>query len=305
MNKEEKIKVAWICDYNQFAGEGSGAELSEKAVIEEGIRKGYSIDLVLPNTPAINEVHRADLVIIGSTTRFSRQYLAKVSETTEYVMFLHDMSPICSWRAFYPDLPKCKKTCPNLDFTKKLLLNSSLNIFLTPLHYRVWCRVIPELKNIEHYLHVPTVKIKPIDGVQRIPNSVVGINVLWSFKAGNVLAYATEHPELTFTFYGGTDNPKIVNELPKNCVAMGRVAQEEMAGIYSQAQSFIHLPSHVMAAERTVIEAKLCKVPSLILNRLVGVVSYPEFKKLNYDDFADWAGNSANRFWQKIEKGLL
>ena len=304
MNKEEKIKVAWICDYNQFAGEGSGAELSEKSVIEEGIRKGYSIDLVLPNTPAINEVHRADLVIIGSTTRFSRQYLAKVTETTKYVMFLHDMSPICSWRAFFPDLPKCKKTCPNLNFTKKLLLNSSLNIFLTPLHYRVWCRVIPEIKNIEHYLHVPTVKMEPIDGVQRIPNSVVGINVLWSFKAGNVLAYATEHPELTFTFYGGTDNPKIVNELPKNCVAMGRVAQEEMAGIYSQAQSFIHLPSHVMAAERTVIEAKLCGIPKLILNKLVGVTSYKQFK-YDRDDFAAWVGNSANRFWEKIEKEML
>jgi hypothetical protein len=304
MNKEEKIKVAWICDYNQFAGEGSGAELSEKAVIEEGIRKGYSIDLVLPNTPAINEVHRADLVIIGSTTRFSRQYLAKVTETTEYIMFLHDMSPICSWRAFFPDLPKCKKTCPNLNFTKKLLLNSSLNIFLTPLHYRVWCRVIPEIKNIEHYLHVPTVKMKPIDGVQRIPNSVVGINVLWSFKTGNVLAYATEHPELTFTFYGGTDNPKIVNELPKNCVAMGRVAQEEMAGIYSQAQSFIHLPSHVMAAERTVIEAKLCGIPKLILNKLVGVTSYKQFK-YDRDDFAAWVGSSANRFWEKIEKEML
>ena len=298
-------KISLIADYNSLAGEGSGAELSEKAVIEEGIRKGFDISLCLPNTPAMNEVHKADLVIIDSTTRFSRQYLAKVSETTEYVMFLHDMSPICSWRAFFPDLPKCKKTCPNLNFTKKLLLNSSLNIFLTPLHYRVWCRVIPELKNIEHYLHVPTVKMDPIDGVQRIPNSVVGINVLWSFKVGNVLAYATEHPELTFTFYGGTDNPKILNTLPKNCVAMGRVPQEEMPGIYSQAQSFIHLPSHVMAAERTVIEAKLCKVPSLILNKLVGVVSYPEFKRLDYSDFAEWVSNSASRFWEKIEKEVL
>ena len=299
------MKVAWIADYNQFAGEGSGAELSEKAVIEEGIKREHSIDLCLPNTPAINEVHRADLVIIGSTTRFSRQYLVKVSETAEYVMFLHDMSPICSYRAFFPDLKKCKTTCPNLPFTKKLLLNSSLNIFLSPLHYRVWCRVIPELKNIEHYLHVPTVKMKPVDGVPRIPNSVVGINVLWSFKVGNVLAYATEHPELTFTFYGGTDNLKRSNKLPENCVAMGRVAQEELPGIYSQAQSFIHLPSLVMAAERTVIEARLCKIPSLILNRLVGITSYPQFKKLDYDDFVKWVGDSATQFWKKIEKEVI
>ena len=299
------MKIAWIADFNPFAGEGSGAELSEKAVIEEGIRKGFDISLCLPNTPAMNEVHKADLAIIGNASRFPQQYLAKISETTEYVMFLHDQWPHCVYRAFYPDLEKCKTTCPYLPFTKKLLLNSSLNIFLSPLHYRVYQRGIPELKNIEHYLHVPTVKMKPIDGVQRIPNSVVGINVLWSFKGvENVLAYATEHPELTFTFYGGTDNPKRLNTLPKNCVAMGRVAQEEMAGIYSQAQSFIHLPSHVMAAERTVIEAKLCRVPSLILNKLVGVVSYPEFKKLGYDDFAEWVGNSANRFWQKIKKGV-
>ena len=300
------MKVAWVADFNPFAGEGSGAELSEKVVIEEGIKKGFDISLCLPNTPAMNEVHKADLAIIGNASRFPQQYLAKISETTEYCVFLHDMFPICSYRAFFPDLKKCKTTCPNLDFTKKLLLNSSLNIFLSPLHYRVWCRVIPELKNIEHYLHVPTVKIKPIDGVQRIPNSVVGINVLWTFKGvENVLAYATEHPELTFTFYGGTDNPKILNTLPKNCVAMGRIPQEEMPGIYSQAQSFIHLPSYVMAAERTVIEAKLCKVPSLILNKLVGVVSYPQFKKLDYGDFVKWVGNSANRFWKAVEKEVL
>ena len=295
-------KIAWIADFNPFTGAGSGAELSEKAVIEEGIRKGQSIDLCLPNTPAMNEVHKADLVVIGNAQRFPQQYLAKVSETTEYVMFLHDQWPHCVHRVFYPDLQKCKTTCPYISFTKKMLLNASLNIFLSPLHYRVYQRGIPEIKDVEHYLHVPTVKMEPVD-VPRIPNSVIGINVLYSFKSKeNDLAYATEHPELTFTFYGGTDDPKISEKLPKNCVVMGHIPQGEMSSIYSQAQSFIHLPNHVMACERCVIEAKLCKVPSLILNKLVGVVSYPEFRKLSYDDFADWVGNSANRFWDKIEK---
>jgi len=245
-------------------------------------------------------------VIIGNASRFPKRYLAKISEITEYVMFLHDQWPHCLYRAFYPDLQKCKTTCPYLPFSKKLLLNSALNIFLSPLHYRVYQRGIPELKSIEHYLHVPTVRMKPVDGVQRIPNSVVGINVLWTFKGvENVLAYASGHPELTFTFYGGTDSPKILNTLPKNCVAMGRIPQEEMPGIYSQAQSFIHLPSHVMAAERTVIEAKLCGVPKLILNKLVGVTSYKQFRKLDRDEFAKWVGESHKRFWKKIEKEVM
>ena len=298
-------KIALIADYISLAGEGSGAELTEKAVIEEGIRKGFDMSLCLPNTPATNEVHKADLAIIGNASRFPQQYLAKVSETTEYVMFLHDQWPHCVYRAFYPDLEKCKTTCPYLSFTKKMLLNASLNIFLSPLHYKVYQRGIPEIKEVEHYLHVPTVKMEPVD-VPRISNSVIGINVLYSFKSkDNVLAYATKHPELTFSFYGGTDDPKISDKLPKNCVVMGHIPQEEMAGIYSQAQSFIHLPNYVMAAERTVIEARLCKIPSLILNKLVGVVSYPEFKKLDYDDFVKWVGSSANRFWEKIEKELL
>jgi len=299
------LKIAWIADFNPFTGEGSGAELSEKAVIEEGIKKGYSIDLCLPNTPAINEVHKADLVIIGNAQHFPQQYLAKVSETTEYVMFLHDQWPHCVYRAFYPDLEKCKTTCPYLSFTKKMLLNSSLNIFLSPLHYSVYQRGIPEIKDVEHYLHVPTVKMEPVD-VPRMSNSVIGINVLYSFKSkDNVLAYATKHPELTFSFYGGTDDPKISNKLPKNCVAMGHIPQEEMAGIYSQAQSFIHLPSYVMAAERTVIEAKLCGVPKLILNKLVGVTSYKQFRNLNRDDFAKWVGNSAGRFWKAVERVVM
>ena len=298
------MKIAWVADFNPFAGEGSGAELSEKAVIEEGIRKGFDISLCLPNTPAMNEVHKADLAIIGNASRFPQQHLAKISETTEYVMFLHDQWPHCLYRAFYPDLYKCKATCPYLPFAKKMLLNSSLNIFLSPLHYRVYQRGIPEIKDVEHYLHVPTVKIKSIDGVQRIPNSVVGINVLYRFKGrGNILKYAEENSHCTFTFYGGTDNPKI--KLPQNCFLMGHVPQEEMPGIYSQAEAVIHLPNNVMACERAIIEAKLCKVPSLILNKLVGVVSYPEFKRLDYSDFVEWTGNSAKRFWKKIEKEML
>ena len=297
------MTIAWIMDYNPFSMEGSGAELSEKAVIEEGIKKGYEIDLVLPNMAAMNEAFKSDLVIIGNASRFSREYLAKISETTVYVMYLHDMFPVCSYRAFFPDLEKCKTTCPNLPFTKKLLLNSSLNIFLSPLHYKVWCRVLPELKEDPYYLHVSPVDtnlFKPIKGVQRTSNSIIGVNALYNFKGKeNILKYAIKNPNLTFSFYGGTDDPKL--KLPQNCFFVGGVPQGQMLSIYNQAEAMISLPNGVLACERCIIEGKLCGVPKIILNKLVGVSSYKQFK-WGREDFAKWIEGSKKRFWEAIEK---
>lgn len=299
-------KIAFISDWNCMSGEGSGAELSEKAVIEDGIKKDYSINLVLPNTPAMNEVFKSDLVIIGNASRFPKQYLAGISERTEYIMYLHDFFPICDYRAFFPDLDKCKKTCPNLSFTKRLLLNSSLNIFLSPLHYKVWCRVLPELKEHPHYLHVSSVDtnvFKPIEGVERTPNSIIGIHALYNFKGKeNILKYAVEHPDLTFSFYGGTDDPKL--KLPQNCFFVGMMPQEQLPGIYSQAEAMISLPNGVLACERCIIEGKLCGIPKIILNKLVGVSSYKQFK-WDREDFAKWIEGSPKRFWKEIEKEVL
>jgi glycosyltransferase involved in cell wall biosynthesis len=297
-------KIAWIADYNPLEGQGGGAELSEKAVILEGIRKGHEINLFIPNTPQPNEVLNADFVIIGNASRWAPNLLSKVIEQQEVVNYVHDFSPLCHYRLFFPDLEKCKTTCPNLLFTKKMMLNSSLNIFLSPLHYKVWKRVLPELEDVPHYLHVSTVDtslFKPLD-VPKVPNSALCVNCLLKFKdLDNVIKYANENTDKTITCVGGKEDKL---KLPQNIVYIGGVPNAQLPGMYSQTEAFFHCPSTVEPCGRSTIEAKLCGVPKLILNKLVGVASYKEFK-YDREEFAQWVEDSPKRFWKAIEKEVL
>jgi hypothetical protein len=296
-------KISWICDYDCMIGEGGGGELSERAVIVEGIRRGHDILMCTPNTPNKNAVMNADLAIIGNASRFSTRYLAQVSEQQEVVLYIHDFWPLCKHRLFYSALDKCKTTCPHLPFAKKMLLSSSLNIFLSPLHKKMWLRAIPELKDIEAYLHVSPVDTKtfvPLDA-PKIPNSTLCVNCLLKFKdLDNVIQYAKAYPERTITCVGAKEaNVK----LPPNVIPIGAVSPAEMPGMFAQSEEFLHLPNYIEPCGRTVIEAKLCGAP-LKLNKLVGVASFKEFK---YDRgrFAAWIGDSARRFWNKVEKEVI
>jgi hypothetical protein len=286
-------------------GEGGGGELSERAVILEGIKRGHDIEMCTPNTPNKNNILKAEIAIIGNASRFSPQYLAQVSEQQEIVMYLHDFWPLCRHRLFYSALDKCKTTCPHLPFAKKMLLSSSLNIFLSPLHKKMWSRAIPELTNTASYLHVSPVDTKtfvPSD-VPKIPNSTLCVNCLLKFKdLENVIQYAETYPERTITCVGAKEaNVK----LPPNVIPIGAVSQEEMPGMYVQTEEFLHIPNYCEPCGRSTIEAKLCGVPKLTLNKLVGVASYPQFKKSNRDDFAKWIAGSSTRFWKVIEKEVL
>jgi hypothetical protein len=285
-------------------GEGGGAELSEREVIAEGIRRGHDIRIITPNTPQRTVIREMDFVIIGNAFRFPPQFLAQVSEQQEVVNYIHDFWPLCRHRLFYSDLDKCKRTCPHLPFAKKMLLSASLNIYLSPLHKKMWLRAIPELKDIETYLHVSPVDPKlfvPLD-VPKIPNSTLCVNCLLKFKdLENVIKYAEEYPERTITCVGAKEaNVK----LPPNVIPIGAVSQEELPGMYVQSEEFLHLPNYCEPCGRSTIEAKLCDVHKLVLNKLVGVAGYKEFK-YDRDKFAKWIARSADRFWSKIEKDVL
>lgn len=313
------MKVVFIADHNCLGGEGGGAEMSEREVIMEGIMRGYDIHIVSPSSPILSAnnlnqfltfIADVDLAVIGNASRFSRQLLEKITETTEYVFYVHDFFPLCHYRLYFPDLDKCKTTCKNLPFTKKFMLNSSLNIFLSPLHFRVWQRVIPELADAPYHLHPSTIdpeRFRPLE-VPKVPNSVLGVNSLLQFKGrDNVLDYAKHHPDKTFTFVGGIEPG---TKLLPNCHYIGWVPQVEMPGMYAQSEYVVHLPSTVEPFSRICMEAYLCGA-KIIGNKLIGAFSYPQFKskskrkKYNRDELAEWLVDGPKRFWKRLEGEVL
>lgn len=294
------MRIAWLTDYNPMEVSAAGGALSDRACVIEGIKRGHSFDVVNKDTLKAIGIPNFDLMIISNAHFFDLNELLQASKLLPYIFYSHDYWPLCQYKLFYPMEEKCKH-CKSLPFTHHLLLNSFLNIFLSPLHLEAWSFAIPELKDHPHHLHVSPVDIElfhPIEGAKRIPNSVLGINSLVRFKgASKVLEYVRAHPELTFTFVGAKDED--IN-LPSNAHFYGYVANSTLPEFLSQAEYFVHLPQNPMPCERTVIESKLCGVPKLILNENVGVASYPEFN-LPTEEFRTWIKESPKRFWNKIE----
>lgn len=292
------MRVGWLQDMDIHVMSG-GAQLSDKTVFDEGSKRGHDMRLVMPHHLDVMDRLEFDLIVVSNATAFGDR-MTPLLQQTPYIFYIHDFWPLCSYRLYYPQLTKCKITCQNLQQTKQLLLNSVMNIFLSPLHFRAWCFAIPELKDHPHHLHPSPVdgrKFRPLE-VPRASYSVMGLNSLLGFKGcENVLRYASEHTELNFTFYGAKEEGV---ELPSNCGYVGPVGQNLLPELYAQAEYFIHLPQVVDPFCRSFVEAKLsgCK---LISNRNIGALSYPWMKK-SREMVMKHLDKAPSVFWEKIEE---
>jgi len=195
-----------------------------------------------------------------------------------------------------------------MPFWKDLYNRSLLNIFMSPLHYQAHLGVMPSLSQHPHAL-VPSA-IDPTDfatdPAEIKPNTVIGVNILYGFKGReNVLEYAKDHPDLTFTFVGGKEKEV---DLPENCKYVGYKLREDLAALYAEHEYLIHLPSTPQPFERTPVEFIQANPKGrLIVNSLVGVASYPWFRtgdKINRREIIKQCSESPKKFWREIRNCL-
>lgn len=300
-----KRRVAWVSDFNLHSGRG-GAEMNDKAVYEEGIRRGHNLFLLMPESAPQDPRALAeyDLVVVSNAQRFTVPYTVALGDAgIPYVMALKDFWPLCSWRLNFPRMDICKR-CPNLGHTGQMLSRSLCNVFSSPLHQDAWAWSVPQVTQWPSFLHP-----SPVDGdvfrsglAPREPGTALGVQCLLSFKGGaSVVKYVREHPELRFTFAGGAEPPFVqgLDGLP-NVRLVGDVSLEDLARLYAASEYYLHLPDTPQPFERTCAEARLagCK---LIINHLVGAASWPEFTKLTRDQYAAWLQAAPARWWEHME----
>jgi len=299
------VKIVWITDFDCIAGIGGGAELSDRAVIKEGFKRGYDIEVITPNSPTREMAYTADVAVISNASLFPLPFLAQLLDRLLVVNYIHDYFPLCAYRLYYPELPKCKTTCRTRKFAEDFISKAALNVFLSPMHYQLWKRAISQVDDVPHYLHpspIDTEMFKLMPVVERLPGSVLGVNVLLGFKGKlNVLKYVLDHPGLMFTFCGSKDDDV---KLPSNATWIDVVPYIEMPGMYAQAERVIHLPSSVEPFGRIAAEAKLCGT-GFIGNKLVGALSYNEYHKMTRNEYAAWIAGAPRRFWNKVKKEVL
>lgn len=294
------MRIVWIADYNFLATLAGGAEMSDRKAYIYGLKKGYDINLVNPENANKLAVNAVEMFVISNAARFNFSWLSKAVSGKPYVMYLHDYYPLCKYRLFYPMLEKCKK-CKSIESVKPMLLNSILNIFLSPLHFKSWCFTIPELKDHPHHIHPSPVDLdlfKPIPGVKRNPNAGLVVNPAAFKGAKNTVEYCKNHPKITFTFVG---SPVEGIKLPPNCVQAGYVPTPRMPGMFAQANYYVELPDTPQPYNRTVLEAKLTEVPNLILNKNIGALSYPWFNK-DIKIVRKHIQEAVPKWWEKVEE---
>lgn len=266
------MRVAILNDLFPAPGVGSGAELSIRYMAKEGILRGHDIDFYTARTYT-RPLDDYDLVVLKNVVSFGADQLEKVM-LGPYVTWPSDYA-FCKWRLFYSMQEKCR-SCDGVAMARRLFTNSVLNVFLSPLHREAYLHAIPEIADLESLLSPPYVadRFLPISDVERLENTVIGVNCLLPFKGvENVVKYAADHPEMSFNFYGGVRDGW-EDRLPDNAFYFGYAPQHALPVLYSQASHFIHLPSTPMPFDRTVIEAILCGVKNLIVNKNVGAMSY-------------------------------
>jgi len=294
-------KIVWAQDISPFDFQG-GAELNDKAKIIEGIRQGYDINILTPETYSKKAIDNSDLVILSNCARFSKEQL---NFETPFIIYHHDYHFICCWRLYYPVGEKCKqgvaKSCNS--WQRNLIKKAKLNIFLSDLHRKAHQYCIPEI-TLENSKCIPssidTEFFKPVQNVERAKDYLY-VGVIDNFKGiDNILIYAQEN-KIKVDFYGYEQNTELCDKITTQGHSIcGKIDYYKLPELYSKYKYAIHLPEHIEPYGRFCIEALLCGC-KVITNTNNGAFSYP-FMENSLDEIRRTLSCASIGFWEEIEK---
>lgn len=291
------MRVCWV---HEIPPENlGGAELTNKAMTEEGRRRGHDVVYIRgPHIPL-----DCDLYIINNITMFDRKELYKIMRSGKpYVRYEHDMG-FC----YYRDgacAEHCGETKCTNDFYKELFDRCDLAIFLSPLHFNAHGRIFPELweKKAEGRVHLQPSPVTIPDHIDRMQEKqkdtcAYAGHVSWPKGADNLYRFARENQHMTFHVIGKL-HPTYKDAFAnlKNVRVYGHVKRDYALKVMASCEYFFHEPVNVEAYGRTVAEAMLlgCKI---ISNDRVGVMSYEDPKHTVLE-----AQHAQVEFWNKIEE---
>ena len=284
------MKVAWIQDLSPWTELG-GAQLTDKAHIIEGIKRGHDIEIILPGTQPIFD-EWADLIVVSNATMFPIAMFQNF--TKPYVFFIHDYWPLCRWRLYYPMLDRCRTCYPSQDW-RPIFQKSNLIIWLSPLHRESWLFSFSELEQHAYTLAPSPVSPQEFYDMKLERHGAIAVNSGIDFKGRDrFVEWAREHPDVEITLVGPGD------DMPPNVKSVGIVPYTKMNELYNQHEAFVHLPITPQPFERTCAEAFLARC-RVVGNPNLGALSWPEFSQ-GRDAVATLLLASSSHFWDAIEE---
>ena len=268
------MRVAWIQDQDPFVTEG-GAQLTDRAILQEGIRRGHEIQVIVPtaNPEQVGDIQ--DLVVFSNAVSVKKETYEDLKKRgIPYVLFPHDYGPyVCRWRLFYPMEERCQTLCYLRDRWRDIIKQSAFIFFMSPLHRDAFLFAYPSLAQHPFSYMPSALPVEKFYDLGKPRNGIITVNSLYPFKGiENIVWWAKEHPAVEITAVGTRDGI----ELPPNIKVVEAVPFYKMNALYNAHEALLHLPTTPQPCERTVIEAYLagCRI---IGNGLIGVLSYPWF----------------------------
>ncbi len=288
----ESLTIGWVADYTIKEHRGGGQQTNHEMVLA-GIKRGHTIDYIMPTTYNQKNINKYDLLIINRITTFN-QNIKELMIRSPHVRYEHDYDSVWSD-----------------PFCKKLYEKSLLNIFLSPLHFQTFNTYYIKKygKNIERVYLQPS----PVLGFKKLCDTPTKNTVMWAgdmhYLKGidNVVAYAQNRTDLKFDFYvlGMSDTVYInkIRRLNNTNIYSELKNKKDMNDAYSRHEYFIHLPIWKEPFGRTVLEAYLSGC-NLIVNKNIGATSYG-WNFNNYESIVNMNDKATDNFWKNIENTIL
>lgn len=292
------MRIIWLQDMDPMST-GGGAQLTDRAHIVEGLKRGHDIRILTPQNQNTLLLHKSDFLIFSNVASFTPERLLKLPN--RYAVFHHDWWFRCKWRLFLPLSEKCLVDCPQGPVYRPILEKAALHIFLSPLHYQINKEYFADA--VEPHLLVPSPVNPDIFFDQKKPDrkNTCNLNGLLPFKGkANLLKYAKEHPDVKIRLAGDREKEE---ELPSNCEFIGPIPDTQLPSFYNTHEYYIELPDTPQPFNRTIAESYLCgcKIKG---NKLIGALSWPWFNE-GRQTVAERLNQSPKDFWNGLESILI
>ena len=297
------MSILFLQDYNFLAQPGGGAELSDGLIFAYGLEIGHNVNLMTSEQATLDNIEAYDCLIVSNATRFKEQFLFELmSRANKTVYYIHDFWDICKWRLYKNNRETCRTKCPRMNsFGKQFWGNVDGAVWLSPKHRESYLFSMPELESYPYLLMPSPIDVTEIDAIKeeikRIPNTVIGANVLPFKGSKEILKYCRVQQEYTFNFVGG--EPENVSEFPSNVNFIGRVNHKDIYRLMKSHEFAIELPTTIQPFERFISEASLCGC-KIIGNDNIGAMSYPWFD--DYNEHKKRVFTSPKLFWKFVEE---
>lgn len=294
------MKIVWLQDLDPMTHPG-GAQFNDREKIISGIRRGHDIDIMLPPGDD-NRFDKVDATIISNSTAFSTDIFKAIQEAGPYIYFIHDYSPLCKVRLYYPQQEKCR-SCYRREPWLPVLEGAALRIWLSQLHKDAWMHAMPELSGMPYMLNPSTIDLTQFWDMENERSGTIAVDSGMGFKGRPLFfEWAKAHPGEKITLVGPIEQQGQA-EVPDNINVLRTVHYSKMNELYNQHVTFLHIPENPMPFDRTIVEALLagCKV---VTNENVGAMSWPEIASGDRKAIIALMEGANGEFWDGVE-GVL